>query len=211
MDQPGVRDLVEAVSSGQYSPQKYAVGGYIGGRIAAVQSGGVSGATNQAKDLGTKIQSGGAQAWTDIQNAGQDVLDQLAQLDPSQLWKMVEGKVWDGIWAMISGSAPNFHTGGMVPAFANGGDVMATLQPGEFVMQRSAVQQNGLGLMNKINNGQATSSNQTYNFDVNLQIDASAQSLDETYIRNKLIPSIKSELKKSSLRGEFVLSDRGLR
>lgn len=217
MDQPGVKQLVEAVAKGKYQPQEFfragpvKIGGYVGERIEAARSGGVSGAMDQASDLGKKIESGGAQAWTEIQNAGQDVLDALATLDPAKLWKMVEEKVWGGIWSMISGSAPNFHTGGLVPAFANGGDVMATLQPGEFVMQRSAVQQNGLGLMNRINNGQAMASNQTYNFDVNLQIDASAQSLDETYIRNKLIPSIKSELKKSSLRGEFVLSDRGLR
>jgi hypothetical protein len=217
MDMPGVKQLVEAVAKGKYEPQKFfkagpvKIGGYVGERIEAARSGGVSGAVDQASDLGKKIESGGAQAWTEIQNAGQDVLDTLAQMDPAKLWKMVEEKVWDGIWAMITNSAPAFHSGGLVPAFANGGEVIAKLQPGEYVMQRSAVQQNGIGLLNRMNNGQAQSSNQTYNIDLNVQIDASAQSLDETFVRNKLIPSIKSELKKSSLRGEFVLSDRGLR
>lgn len=217
MEQPGVRELVDAVAKGEYQPQKFfkagpvKIGGYVGQRIEAARSGGVSGAIDQASDLGNKIEAGGAQAWTEIQNAPQNVLNELAKLDPAKLWKLVEEKVWSGVWSIITNSAPNFHTGGMVPAFANGGDVMATLQPGEFVMQRSAVQQNGLGLMNKINSGQSVASNETYNFDINLQIDASSQSLDENYVRNKLIPSIKTELKKSSLRGEFILSDRGLR
>lgn len=217
MEQPGVRELVDAVAKGEYQPQKFfkagpvKIGGYVGQRIEAARSGGVSGAIDQASDLGNKIEAGGAQAWTEIQNAPQNVLNELAKLDPAKLWKLVEEKVWSGVWSIITNSAPNFHTGGLVPAFANGGDVMATLQPGEFVMQRSAVQQNGLGLMNKINSGQSVASNETYNFDINLQIDASSQSLDENYVRNKLIPSIKTELKKSSLRGEFILSDRGLR
>jgi hypothetical protein len=215
MNTPGVRELVASVVNGDYNPPQYwdgKIGGYIGQRAMAVKSGGVSGAVNQAKDLGGKIASGGKQAWTEIENAGQDVLDELAKLDPTQLWKMVEEKIWGSIWKMIESSAPNFHTGGLVPSYANGGEVMSFLQPGEFVMQRSAVQQNGLDFMNKLNSGQSSgSSNQVFNFDVNLKIDASAQSLDETFVRNKLMPAIKTELKKSSLRGEFLLSDRGLR
>jgi hypothetical protein len=44
-----------------------------------------------------------------------------------------------------------------------------------------------------------------------VSINASSQSLDETYVRSKLIPSIKDELKKASLRGDFLMSERGLR
>lgn len=50
------------------------------------------------------------------------------------------------------------------------------------------------------------------NFDItmNLDIEASSQKLDDTYIRNTLIPAFKRELKSSSLRGELILSQRGV-
>jgi hypothetical protein len=45
---------------------------------------------------------------------------------------------------------------------------------------------------------------------ISLNIDTE-QPIDEAFIRSKLIPSLKKELKESSLRGEFVLSQKGLR
>lgn len=56
---------------------------------------------------------------------------------------------------------PEAHTGGFItaygvlPSFHRGGDVLARLQPGEFVMQKSAVQRYGLGAMRAINSGRA--------------------------------------------------------
>lgn len=41
----------------------------------------------------------------------------------------------------------------LVPAYHRGGEVLARLQPGEFVMQRSAVNQLGLGTMRALNSG----------------------------------------------------------
>jgi len=59
--------------------------------------------------------------------------------------------------------------------------------------------------------GGSTSISNNFHFNITLDIDASATSLDATFVRNKLIPDIKKELKDSSLRGEFLLSNRGLR
>jgi hypothetical protein len=59
--------------------------------------------------------------------------------------------------------------------------------------------------------GGSTSISNNFSFNITLDIDASATSLDASFVRNKLIPDIKKELKDSSLRGEFLLSNRGLR
>jgi hypothetical protein len=203
---PGVADIVRAVSSGNIDALNL-----FGGGVGKALSGGASALGGAASSIGGAISQGGKDAWATISEAAQETLNELARLDPTQLWKLVEDKVFEGIWQMVTHSAPKFHTGGLVPSFADGGDVMSRLQPGEFVMQRSAVNANGLDFMNRINNGQPAASSQTYNFDVNLSIDASAQSLDDNYVRNKLIPAIKTEFKKSSLRGEFLMSDKGLR
>lgn len=48
------------------------------------------------------------------------------------------------------------------------------------------------------------------NVNVVLQIETNQQ-LDESFIRQRLMPALKSELKASSLRGEFILSAKGVR
>ena len=48
------------------------------------------------------------------------------------------------------------------------------------------------------------------NINVVLNIEANQQ-LDDSFIRQRLIPALKSELKASSLRGDFVLSAKGVR
>jgi hypothetical protein len=47
-------------------------------------------------------------------------------------------------------------------------------------------------------------------FNINLNIET-RDALDASFIRNTLVPTIKSELKASSLRGDFVLSAKGVR
>jgi len=146
------------------------------------------------------------------QSEGAKAAEMLSKLDPSKLWDIVKVKAWDGIQAWWDSAAVRMHTGGMVPNFAGGGEVPAILQPGEFVMQRGAVNRLGAGMLGGLNNGGSGGGGSTVvNMDVSVSINASSQSLDETYVRSKLIPSIKSELKKASLRGDFLMSERGLR
>lgn len=110
-----------------------------------------------------------------------------------------------------------FNAGGQVPVqmFATGGGVdtvPAMLTPGEFVVNRGAVQSLGLAAMNQINGGQlpASSGGGNQNFSFNVKIDTT-QPIDEKFVRTRLMPSIKKEMKRNTLDGEFLVARQGLR
>lgn len=65
------------------------------------------------------------------------------------------------------------------------------------------------GIVPMMVGGGSTSYGDT-NVNVVLKIDTK-EPLDESFIRQRLVPAIKSELKASSLRGDFVLSAKGVR
>jgi hypothetical protein len=65
------------------------------------------------------------------------------------------------------------------------------------------------GMVPALINGGGTSFGDT-NVNVVLQIETNQQ-IDESFIRQRLMPALKSELKASSLRGDFVLSAKGVR
>lgn len=111
---------------------------------------------------------------------------------------------------------PRFAQGGFVEnlgaSFPGMGTdtVPAMLTPGEFVMNRRAVEANGLGLLNAMNRGQAPGGGDVYNINFEIQVDAKT-TMDEGYIRGTLIPRMSEELRRASLDGKFVLSSRGIR
>jgi hypothetical protein len=83
------------------------------------------------------------------------------------------------------------------------------LQSGEFVINRQAAQSLGLGTLNQMNRG-SMPANQTFNF--NIEVDVRADGMpDESFIRQRMIPAVKKELKDASLRGEFLISSKGIR
>lgn len=86
--------------------------------------------------------------------------------------------------------------------------VPAMLTPGEFVINRGAVNNLGINAMNSINKGQAPTQNTTINID--LKIDTS-EPVTEYYVRNRLMPRLRDELRRASLDGQFVLSAKGVR
>lgn len=107
--------------------------------------------------------------------------------------------------------------GGLVPTMyaANGAfvpqgtdTVPAMLTPGEFVVQRSAVQSLGLSAMNSINQGKMPSGNTSVNIDMKIE---TTEPIDEAFVRSKLLPRIKEEFRRSSLDGAFVLAGSGIR
>jgi len=102
-----------------------------------------------------------------------------------------------------------FSTGGIVPGSGTGDSVPAMLTPGEFVINRNAAQSLGAGLLNRLNSGSLPTDSAPI-FNINLNIET-RDALDASFIRNTLVPTIKSELKASSLRGDFVLSAKGVR
>jgi len=122
------------------------------------------------------------------------------------------GRFWDEI-DLIPGSIARLAEGGIVPGFGKsiGTDtVPAMLTPGEFIMSRPAVNSIGLDNLRSMNSGKpAAAGNQTVNIEINFN-DAQI-SMDKNLIRDKLLPEIRDALKRASLNGEFVLSNKGIR
>ena len=106
-----------------------------------------------------------------------------------------------------------FQAGGNVLPFTSKGrdTVPALLAPGEFVINRNSVNSignNALKFMNetgKMPGGQVNNINMT----VNVNVRANGN-LTESEIKQRIVPTMKNELKKASLRGEFLISQRGV-
>jgi len=98
----------------------------------------------------------------------------------------------------------SFHSGGFV-----GNNGMANLQGGEFVMRKSAVNNIGLQNLMGMNAGSSMAgSNQEFNIDITLN---TTEKVDESFLTNRLMPEFKQQLKDASLRGDFVISQKGIR
>jgi len=98
----------------------------------------------------------------------------------------------------------SFHSGGFV-----GNNGMANLQGGEFVMRKSAVNNIGLQNLMGMNSGNSMAgSNQEFNIDITLN---TTEKVDESFLTSRLMPEFKQQLKDASLRGDFVISQKGIR
>jgi hypothetical protein len=64
--------------------------------------------------------------------------------------------------------------------------------------------------MRQINQG-ISPQGQTINQSISITIEPGSQGLDESFVRQRLVPTIKDELRNASLKGEFILSQRGVR
>jgi hypothetical protein len=110
-----------------------------------------------------------------------------------------------------------FANGGLVkPLYAADGmfvpkgtdTVPAMLTPGEYVVNRQAVNSLGVGTMNQVNKGVLPS--QTSNVTANITINTT-KPVDESIFRQVIWPRVKEELKRSSLDGNFLISSSGVR
>jgi len=114
------------------------------------------------------------------------------------------------------GKALGFASGG--PVYAQGGlfipkgtdTVPAMLTPGEYVVNASAVRSLGVDTMNKINTGTLPQGQGNTSVEVNMQI-TTTEPINENFVRSKLVPRIKEELRRASLDGAFILSSSGIR
>lgn len=112
---------------------------------------------------------------------------------------------------MLAGFKGNIrmNEGGIVPGAGSADNVRALLTPGEFVMRKPAVDSLGAGTLSALNRGIQPQAKQG---DVNIVLNITTQQpIDEQFIRRALMPTVKDEMKKASLRGEFLLSARGVR
>lgn len=187
MEDPATKAVINSVLSGQISPLGLWKGGIsIGGKnIISVGDKGIS--------VGD----------TTISSAN-DLLDAAGQAF-GNFWGKVKEEVYGMVMKMFE--ANKFHTGGLVPAFAGGGEVPAMLNPGEFVLNRSATQGLGLNLLNSMNRGGGIAQpNITLNIEIN-----TTQPIDDVFFRNTLMPRIKDDIKRRTLNGEFIISSKGVR
>jgi phage-related protein len=185
MDQPAIRSIVQAIINGTIKPAQY--------WKASVNIGGTQvGVTDKGVQVG------------DYKISVEDLWKPF-----SDSWNMVRDKTYDMILKMFESN--KFHTGGFVPAFANGGDVPSLLQPGEFVVNRDAAQSLGTGFLNNLNN-RTTQTAQGQQPVINVKIDIkTTEPIDDVFFRQRVWPKVQNELKKSSLNGEFIISAKGIR
>lgn len=132
-----------------------------------------------------------------------EVLDRLGVKD---IWEVVRREVLGSLMKMFESN--KFHTGGLVPGFANGGQVPSMLLPGEFVMNRNAVRSIGAPAMSAMNSGAQVVGDTNIDLRVDIK---TTQPIDEAFFRSRLMPKIKEELKRTSLDGGFVVASSGVR
>ena len=108
----------------------------------------------------------------------------------------------------VQSNTGNFATGGYVSGYGTGDSVNAMLTPGEFVLNRATTSRLGTDFLNRVNRGQSSmgQGDQTINMTIN-----TTQAIDEAFIRTRLIPEVKRQLKRDSLDGRRVLSPTGVR
>lgn len=110
---------------------------------------------------------------------------------------------------LIPGTIARFAKGGMVEGSGFGDTVPALLTPGEFVIKRSAVANIGERALSAMNSGQAMGSNVS-NISVNLTLNASER-IDPAYIKDKIMPTLREELRRESRRGGYIIAAAGVR
>jgi phage-related protein len=129
--------------------------------------------------------------------------------------KWAGGGKWN-IWGEIDlipieiGKIPRFAQGGLVQGPGGTDNVPAMLTAGEFVMRRPAVEALGLPTLRALNRGQAPGGDVTQHFTFNLKIE-SKDKVDETFIKQRLMPAIREELRRGSLDGRAVVYAGGVR
>lgn len=113
------------------------------------------------------------------------------------------------------GKSLGFAKGGPVYAadgyFAPKGTdtVPAMLTPGEFVVNRDAVSQLGLNAMNALNNGQMPKGGGDTVVNVHMNI-TTQQPIDESFIKNRVVPAVKEEFKRAGLDGRRLVPAGGV-
>jgi len=88
--------------------------------------------------------------------------------------------------------------------------VPAFLSPGEFVVNRRGVDSLGAGILGRANRGQSVETG-TQIGELNVNINAAGANIDESFIRNRMMPTIREELRRSSLEGRRILASTGVR
>lgn len=109
---------------------------------------------------------------------------------------------------LIPGTIAKFARGGEVGGSGFGDIVPAMLTPGEFVVSRPAVNKIGTSALQSINKGLMPQGDTNISLSLTLN---SSERIDANYVRDKLMPAIKEELRKESRRGGYIIAASGVR
>lgn len=140
----------------------------------------------------------------------------ISSFDWGSLIPAIGGGGGGGVLGKVFGSTGGYVTNSGIEYFASGGfargndSIPAMLTPGEFILKTSAVNKIGVGNLLALNNGKAQLGSQTSNVTVNLTVNTS-EKLDESFIRQRLMPAIRDELKRNSLDGRTIVYAGGVR
>lgn len=185
-------DLAHGRVARQFSVGGKKVGGGGGVSISVGGGGGVVGDLSKGNVTGAINQVTGGLA-------GLNPFDQIMKHIKESLTKMMSHQA-----GILRG-----QTGGLVGGFSSGDGTPSLLQPGEFVVNRTGVGALGLQALQSANQGNSSSgTNVSVNLEMNIKTE---QPIDENFVRNRIMPAMKDELKESSLRGDFLISQRGIR
>lgn len=191
MGDEAFRRVVMAKLSGQEVPQ-FAGGGVLGGVLGNI-----------------------IPKW--IRDLYDSISKYIGGIDLVQLARDPKGTITNALKDNINVFKDNFKQ--MVKGYAEGGlvtgpggtDVVpGMLTAGEFVLNRNTVGRVGLGNIRDLNSGKAQLGTQTSNVTVNLTVNTS-EKLDESFIRQRLMPAIRDELKRNSLDGRTIVYAGGVR
>jgi phage-related protein len=130
--------------------------------------------------------------------------------------KWAGGGKWD-LWNEIDlipgdiGRIAKFAKGGMVEGPGGTDTVPAWLTAGEFVVNRQAVREIGLPALQALNGGRsAIGGNTTQHITLNLKIETKER-IDDNFVKQRLMPAIRDELRRGSLDGRAVVYAGGVR
>lgn len=198
MQDPVMGALIKQIIDGGI-PQ-FAFGGSIGKAIGGAVGGLTKGISNAFKGVTDILGALGSGALSMFQKA---LLEPLMDIVKDQvIYKLLN--------AMFEQN--KFAAGGLVTGGVSGKDsVPSLLMPGEFVMNKTGVQTAGLNNLRGMNAGRSASSGSTVqNITVNLEINSSGN-IDASFVKNKIMPVLRDELRRASLDGKNVISSRGVR
>jgi len=152
-----------------------------------------------------------------IEKSVQSLADDLEKMfDPvAHFWDEIMRNLVKGIESMIKNTTkgiPGFAQGGLVGGTLTGVDSqMIRTTPGEFVVNRSATSSNlkALGILNQTGSlpNMGSSGGDTI---LNVTINAKTM-LSPEQVQREVVPIIEKSLRRSSMRGKFLLSNSGTR
>lgn len=207
--------VVMAKMEGKEVPQ-FKLGGWIGKAV--------DGGSKAIGDIGGGIS---AVAGPILENLIPDYVKDLYEsvnrfisgIDLTKLLSDPKGVLTDAIKSNINAFSDSFKKMVKPTGFAEGGfvtgpggvdNIPAMLSNGEFVMNRKAVDAIGLPALTAMNSGKQIGGSVTNNVSINLKIEAKDK-IDEAFVKQRLMPAIREELKRNSLDGRAIVYGSGVR